>query len=171
MKSAYVYLQLYKLFDDVTPLEVDCGQLCGAACCKGEDSGMYLFPGEKAVYDLIKPDWIKIEKTDFTYTFENKSYNVPIAMCKGICDRYERPLACRIFPLTPYINKSGKLEIIVDPRAKSICRLAKAFTIDDLSPRFVRNVERASKILCANKQVRAFLEEYSRELDEFLRFF
>ena len=49
MNTAYIYLQLYKLFDDVTPVPVDCGQLCDKACCKGDDSGMFLFPGEKEV--------------------------------------------------------------------------------------------------------------------------
>ena len=31
-------------------------------------------------------------------------------MCDGTCDRYQRPLACRIFPLTPYLGKDGKIE-------------------------------------------------------------
>lgn len=171
MKSAYVYLQLYRLFDDITPIPVDCGQLCEAACCKGDDSGMFLFPGEEAVYDLLKPEWLKIEESDFTYMFKDKIYHVPIAMCSGSCDRYERPLACRIFPLTPYINHNGELEVIIDPRAKSVCRLAKAFKMEDFSRNFVKNVERVSKLLCTNKRTRAFLEEYSRYLDEFLRFF
>ena len=42
MNTAYIYLQLYKLFDDVTPVPVDCGQLCDKACCKGDDRGMFL---------------------------------------------------------------------------------------------------------------------------------
>ena len=29
MNTAYIYLQLYKLFDDVTPVPVDCGQRQG----------------------------------------------------------------------------------------------------------------------------------------------
>ena len=51
MNTAYIYLQLYKLFDDITPVPVDCGQLCDKACCKGDDSGMFLFPGEKEVFN------------------------------------------------------------------------------------------------------------------------
>ena len=171
MKSAYVYLQLYKLFDTVTPIEVDCGQLCGSACCQGDDSGMFLFPGEEAVYELLEPEWIEIEQSDFTYNYNGKEYAVPIAMCGGECDRFERPLACRIFPLTPYINNSGKREIIIDPRAKGVCRLAQGFKEEDFSPAFVKNVERTFKLLCKNKRVRAFLTDYSRYLEEFFRFF
>ncbi len=171
MKSAYVYLQLYKLFDNVTPIDADCGLLCGSACCKGDDCGMFLFPGEESVYELLEPDWIKVEQSDFTYDFDEKTYSVPIAMCSGSCNRFERPLACRIFPLTPYIDERGKLDIIIDPRAKGICRLAKGFVLEDFSPAFVKNVRRVFLLLSKNSRVRSFLEEYSRYLDDFLRFF
>lgn len=73
MNTAYIYLQLYKLFDDVTPVPVDCGQLCDKACCKGDDRGMFLFPGEKEVFNLLNPDWVRIEKTDFTYDYNGKT--------------------------------------------------------------------------------------------------
>ena len=46
MNSAYLYLQLYRLFDSITPVRTDCGGLCDKACCRGDDGGMYLFPGE-----------------------------------------------------------------------------------------------------------------------------
>ena len=61
MNSAYVYLQLYRLFDTNTPLPVDCGKLCDCACCKGEGSGMFLFPGEKEVFKLLNPNGFEIE--------------------------------------------------------------------------------------------------------------
>ncbi|MCC8161382.1 MAG: hypothetical protein LIO53_08800 [Oscillospiraceae bacterium] len=171
MNTAYVYLQLYRLFDDITPVQVDCGRLCGKACCKGDDSGMFLFPGEKEVFNLLCPDWIKIDKTDFTYRFDNKTYTAPIAMCTGNCDRYQRPLACRIFPLTPYLNEKGELEIIIDPRGKGICPMAKAFYLEDFDSAFVRNVKKAFTLLSKNRQVYAFLKEYSKYIDEFRRFY
>lgn len=170
MNSAYIYLQLYRLFDDVTPVSVDCGRLCNKACCKGEDTGMFLFPDEKAVFSLLKPDWVRIGDTDFTYEYNEKTYGVPIAMCSGECDRYQRPLACRIFPLTPYLNENGKLEIIVDPRGRGICPMAKAFNIDDFNPAFVKNIKKAFTLLCKNKRFYAFMREYSNYLDEFKRF-
>lgn len=171
MNSAYVYLQLYKLFDDITPIRVDCGELCGKACCKGEDSGMYLFPGEKKVFDLLSPKWITIECSDFSYTHKGKEKTVPIAMCDGTCDRYQRPLSCRIFPLTPYLNENGALEIITDPRAKSVCPLSKVMKKEELAPEFVRNVERTFTLLMKNREFADFMTEYSKHLREFMKFF
>ena len=86
MNSAYVYLQLYRLFDENTPLSVDCGRLCNSACCGGDDSGMLLFPGEKQVYKLINPINMRIEETDLAYSYNNKEYKTPILLCDGHCD-------------------------------------------------------------------------------------
>lgn len=170
MNSAYVYLQLYRLFDNSTPVKVDCGKLCSKACCKGTDSGMYLFPGEKKVYELLEPEWIKIEKSDFKYKYEDKEKNLFIAFCDENCDRYQRPLACRIFPLTPILNKSGSLDIIIDPRSKSICPLGQAYTLDDFEPAFLKNVKKAFTLLCKNKEFYAFMQEYSNYLNDFQKF-
>lgn len=170
MNTAYVYLQLYKLFDDITPIKADCGQLCHKACCKGDDSGMYLFPGEKKVYDLLSPSWIKIEASDFYYTAGGKKRNVPIAMCNGKCDRFQRPLACRIFPLTPYLE-NGELKIITDPRAKAVCPLAKVMSVKEYDPDFIKNVERTFTLLMKNKTFAEFMEQYTEYISEYLKFF
>jgi len=171
MNTAYVYLQLYRLFDECTPLPVDCGKLCGSACCEGDDCGMYLFPGEKAVYELLGEDNIRIEKSDFYYTYNNKEYNVGLALCDGECDRYIRPLACRIFPLTPIIDDSGKLQIITDPRAKSVCPLSKALKMTEYNERFVKNIYRSFSLLRQNPQVEAFLKAYTEIINDYNRFF
>ncbi len=171
MNAAYIYLQLYKLFDNVTPVPVDCGRLCGKACCKGDDSGMFLFPGEEEVFRLLSPDWVHVGSTDFIYEYKEKKYRTPIAMCGGHCDRYQRPLACRIFPLTPYIGESGRVEIITDPRAKGVCPLAKAYHIDDYEEYFVKNIKKAFTLLAKNRKIYAFLKEYSKYIDDFKRFY
>lgn len=171
MKCAYIYLQLYKLFDEVTPIPADCGKLCGKACCKGDDSGMLLFPGEESVYELFEPEWAKIENTDMTYTHEGKEYPVKILFCNGDCDRFVRPLSCRIFPLTPYINKDDKLEIITDPRAKGICKLAKLLDLEEYDEEFVKNIKRTFNLLLKNKRVLSFMKMYSEYIDDYKRFF
>ncbi len=171
MKSAYVYLQLYRLFDTATPLNVDCGELCNSACCHGTDSGMLLFPGEEAVYKLINPDNMRIEKTDLTYTYEGKEYKTPILFCDGQCDRYIRPLACRIFPLTPVLDEDGKIDVIIDPRAKSVCPLAKALYLEEYEKSFVRAVKKAFVLLSKNKRIYEFLKEYTEYINDFKRFF
>lgn len=170
MNSAYVYLQLYKLFDNCTPVKTDCGKICSSACCKGTDCGMYLFPGEKRVYDLLEPDWINIEKSDFKYTFNGKEKHLYIAFCNENCDRFQRPLACRIFPLTPIISENGKLDIITDPRSKSVCPLGMAFDLTDFNTQFIKNIKKTFTMLCKNKEFYAFMKEYSDYLREFQKF-
>lgn len=171
MNSAYVYLQLYRLFDDNTPLPVDCGGLCGGVCCEGEDAGMFLFPGEDAVYDVIPKQGFSIEYSDLEYDDGGRTKRTKIIFCDGDCDRFARPLACRIFPLTPVMDEDGCIDIIVDPRAKSICPLAKTMDIDEYDKDFVKAVRRAFLLLSKNRHVRAFLREYTRYINEFNRFF
>lgn len=170
MNSAYLYLQLYRLFDGITPVKADCGGLCDKACCRGDDAGMYLFPGEASVYSLLSPEWIRIENSDFSYTYNGVGKKLKIAFCNGGCDRYQRPLACRIFPLTPYLDK-GRLRVITDPRSKAVCPLGRTLGIEDYDRSFVRNVHTAFVILSKNREFKAFLSEYSRYLDDYLKFF
>ena len=171
MNSAYAYLQLYRLFDNCTPIAADCGKFCNKACCSGDDSGMYLFPGEKKVFDMLKPQWSQLDMSDLEYCCDGKIKKTPILFCNGSCDRYQRPLACRIFPLTPYIDENKKLNIIIDPRAKSICPLAYDIDISYFDRKFVKNVKRTFNVLSKNKEIYAFLDTYSRQLDEYLKFF
>ena len=171
MNAAYVYLQIYRLFDRSTPLKIDCGKLCNSACCSGDESGMYLFPGEDNVYRLLNCRWATIEDSDFTYEYSGKEKKVPLLVCDGKCDRYERPLACRIFPLTPYLEKDGSLQIIMDPRAKSVCPISRELEEDELDENFVRRVKKAFLPLMKNAEFRAFMKAYSEYLDEFKKFF
>ena len=171
MKCAYIYLQLYKLFDNSTPLRVDCGKLCGKACCDGDDSGMLLFPGEEAVYTLLEPDWAKVDETDMIYSYKGKDYNAKILFCKGNCNRFQRPLACRIFPLTPYLDASGNLDVIIDPRAYQVCKLAQLMSIDEFDQNFVKNIKRAFSLLIKNKRIYEYMKMYSEYIDDYKRFF
>lgn len=171
MKAKKIYAQAWRLLEDVTPLAVDCGQLCGAACCDDgghDDAGMYLFPYEEVMYKN-KPDWIRIEKSDFEYGDDDK--RALIAMCDGVCDRKMRPLACRIFPLTPYKKENEPLKIVMDTRAKAMCPLAKALRRDELDEKFVKAVELIFKVLEKDKCVSDFIIELSYLLDETNKFF
>lgn len=171
MNSAYVYLQLYKLFDNKTPIPADCGVLCKKACCKGDGAGMYLFPGEQKVFELLNPEWAKIETSEFTYTHDDKIKKVPILFCSGNCDRYQRPLACRIFPLTPWLDEKGRLKIIIDPRSKRLCPLSDNLSISDFDHDFIKNIEKTFHILLTNKEFYSFMRAYSEYIGEYLKFF
>ena len=171
MNSAYVYLQIYRMFDNCTPLSVDCGELCSHACCSGDDAGMFLFPGEEKVYELLKPEGFRMEISDFTYDDNGKIRKTPILFCDGRCDRYIRPLACRIFPITPILDKDGNIEIITDPRARRLCPLAKTFSVEEYESRFVRTVRKAFLLLSKNKHCLSFLRQYTEYINEFNKFF
>lgn len=151
-------LQARELLEDVTPLKSDCGDICGAACCQEPEddsiTGMALFPGEEQLY-FSKTDWYKIY-------YDSKGKN-PVLVCKGECPREQRPLACRIFPLTPYVKK-GKLSVRMDARAFDMCPLYRHGK-KGLSDQFVKAVEEAAEVLWRSARLRAFMEETSRQID------
>ncbi len=159
-KQFYEYI--YKITKDVTPLPVDCGKLCDGACCKGDsDMGMYLFPGENVMFSPAEK-WTNIKKSGFTYGNNRALF----FGCDGSCDRAMRPLACRIFPLFPYVDITGNLEIIMDPRAKSLCPLAMALDISELDPHFLRTMSYVLKLMSKNSVIFSYMFEVSRFVDE-----
>lgn len=171
MTAAQVYAEAYRLLDSVTPLgALDCGQLCGKSCCSDhgrEDAGMYLFPGEESMY-IDRPDWLRIEPSAFTYGTAHT--HTQIALCPGRCNRRLRPLSCRIFPLVPYLAKRTHMTLIVDPRARALCPLAKAFVLDEFDVCFVETVGYVMRVLSRFPAIRAFLEAQSDLLEEYLPF-
>lgn len=163
MSKEEFYNMIYSVLGNVTPLKVDCGQLCNGACCEVTDdiTGMYLFPGEEAMYKNM-PEWAKIYDTDFSC---NGKY-IDLFTCNGTCDRRLRPLSCRIFPLVPYVKKGEKMEIRMDVRGRGMCPLATAMNVEDLDSEFVKKVTLAMKLCMTNPEVREFLYALSESLDE-----
>lgn len=159
-----LYEMAYAAMGNETPIKADCGLLCGKACCRVEEeiTGMYLFPEENVMFRDM-PEGMKLYDTDFEYDYGRYA---DLLTCGGSCDRSRRPLACRIFPLLPYITPEGGLEIIVDPRGKSMCPMAKTMSAEEFDPDFAAAVRRASNIILKNRQVRLFVEKLSRQLDE-----
>lgn len=133
---------IYRLLNRVSPIDGDCGRLCGAACCTCEDSvndgsgdelGIYLYPGEEKIHSR-KEDWLDwtvedAEDYDFPDSWIGKIYFVK---CKTppICPRNMRPLQCRTYPLAPYLSEDGVLELVYnDEELPYSCPL-----IDDAIP-------------------------------------
>jgi hypothetical protein len=162
MDQKTLYLEIYKLLEQVTPLKKDCGNLCNKACCQGIDneSGMYLFPGEEEL--PYSADFIIINPVT------SQDHSRLIAICKGVCDRKKRPLACRIFPLTPYVTLKEILTIVMDPRARYLCPLARSLKRSELNPEFVTKVRQAFQLLMADAIIKEFIRVQSRLLDEFI---
>jgi hypothetical protein len=143
----------------VTPLKRDCGRVCGAACCgspEGEETGMLLFPGEKEAY-TGKEGWT-VRETAMG----------PMAVCSGHCDRDERPLACRLFPLLPVIREDGEVRAVTDLRAKAVCPLARQGK-SALDPAFTEAVREAGSLLAADEEQAAFLKKLTEEQEELKR--
>ncbi len=109
---------IYRLLNRVSPLDDDCGKLCGAACCTREDGrelGMYLLPGEDKVHDK-KDGWLKWSREraeDYEFPESWKGV-VNFVRCAGpdSCKREIRPMQCRTFPLAPHITEDGELMLV-----------------------------------------------------------
>jgi len=112
---------IYRLLNRVSPIDGDCGKLCGAACCTcseevdEETMGIYLYPGEEKIHDK-NCDWLEwtVEKAE-DYDFPDSwSGNIYFVRCKTppVCPRSMRPFQCRTFPLTPHITEEGLLVLI-----------------------------------------------------------
>ena len=157
------YSRLYQRLNNITPLRTDCGKLCRQACCQNTeaDLGMYLFPGEETVLQHV--GFLQIEPTELYYQPQKKVF---FASCQGHCERSTRPLACRIFPLTPYITAKDLLIVKYDPRAYNLCPLAENYQRSDLNSHFVRAVRQVGQMLVENADTKLFLKWLSALLDE-----
>ena len=150
-----ILAQARALFDDLTPLRTDCGLVCGGACCQpleGENTGMLLFPGEEAYYAAL-PGY-RLTGTEAG----------TLLTCSGQCERADRPLSCRLFPLLPLLREDG-IKVATDARAKAVCPLARQGKAA-LLPEFVSAVREAGRILAQDDAQRVFLLRLTAQQDE-----
>ncbi|MBR4235279.1 MAG: hypothetical protein IKR85_04365 [Clostridia bacterium] len=151
-------LSACELLRDVTPLKSDCGQLCGAACCRdnGEaGSGVWLLPGESSE----KMKWGEI----IPCVMPETKTTARMLVCRGKCVREARPFMCRIFPLSPfYSKKNAKWSVRMDRRAAALCPLF-AYGKKGLSPEFVQKAKQAVSLLASDDGYRTLLETLERE--------
>lgn len=144
------------LLQTCTPLNTDCGRFCGGACCQGDaQKGMLLFPGEEVFY-----------KGNPRYTITPLAQTLGthhplLFVCNGTCNRDERPLACRIFPLLWALNE-GELSLRIDPRARSVCPLSSS-GVCGLSQSFVTAAQKACILLLQNPDCAAYMHSLHRE--------
>lgn len=162
------FADLYSLFDPMTPLAIDCGTVCGGACCRNlaacaeeRASGMLLFPGEETFREGAFAD----RRGTVVPAGADRLY-----LCGGACRREQRPLACRIFPLFPALGQDGRIRAVYDPRAWRVCPLVKGRRYIPLERDFVRTVRKAGRIVARTHEGRAFLARQTAEIEEFNRF-
>ena len=141
---------------NVTPLKKDCGRVCGARCCRpleGEETGMLLFPGEAEAY------------TDREGWTVRHGAQGDIVVCSGTCDREDRPLSCRLFPLLPLIGDDGEIRVVTDLRARAVCPLARQGK-SALDPAFIDAVREAGELLLQSEEQAMFLDVLEEEQEE-----
>lgn len=151
-----LYSKVFDILGELTPLRVDCGQLCSGACCKGDSSiGMHLFPFEESVLKVT----------------EDKETGVRLAVCDGTCDRTKRPLACRIFPFFPTVDDRGKVYAEADMRAYRLCPLVSHIDEVEFDKRFLRALKKAGKLLAKDEACLEFMRGVTAEIDTYKAFF
>ena len=156
-----VIIQARAIIGEMTPMDFDCGCLCEKACCQPDEDGqggVYLFPGEEAL--MSSCSWCHIDAPTDSIA--------PIAMCDGPCRRDDRPLACRIFPLTP-VKSGGKWKLRMDARARAMCPLVRS-GISAVNPEFARAVLKAVRLMASDPQGEAFLEKWQALEDQYRDF-
>ncbi|HEX3047347.1 MAG TPA: hypothetical protein VHY08_21525 [Bacillota bacterium] len=157
-----LYTKAYDQFHHSTPLKLDCGTLCQRACCRGleEDSGMWLFPGEEDL--LIQEPSYKIQPIGLKL---KNGRPLQWLICTGECVRRIRPLACRLFPLSPYLNQKGILTTIIDPRSKSLCPLAGQ--PEQLQKEFIQIANRVCRQLAREPEILEFIEILTSQIEDY----
>ncbi len=161
---------IYERLDKVSPLEFDCGKLCGEICCvydsedyPNEDLALFLIPGEELMYegsDEFKVYYVDAKELDFPHSWKG---DVGLVKCRNPpkCDRKIRPIQCRTFPLVPHISKNGDFHLVIDetefPYKCPIIEKNMKFNED-----FITENYEVWKILIENPLVYDFVDKDSR---------
>ncbi len=146
MTNTELIMEAYKIIGNLTPLRSDCGRLCGAACCNGdEDTGMLLLPGEEEL--LQSAPGFTVKSAD----------GHRLLVCNGQCQREYRPLSCRIFPLA-IVNDNGRTKVIPDPRSIPLCPLYRKALDDRLDPAFKKAVKSVAKLFSQSPEMLEFMK-------------
>ena len=161
-QTALIY-KAYDIIGSLTPVKgADCGKLCEKRCCKGDEAGMLLFPGEEII--LAGITGFNIEKMVYMET-----PGINILFCDGCCKRETRPLACRIFPVAPSINKDDKdVTAVSDIRGRRMCPI---YDLKYADPKFIQAVAEAFNLLAQDKSTLDFMNLISSEINELKRFY
>ena len=164
--------QAYSYLDEITPLKYDCGQLCGALCCRdnGESDtslGMWLLPFEK-----------ELLKNEDGYVFKEAQDGTQTVSCSGKCRRNMRPFSCRIYPYYAHLsNENGKTKITIkiDPRARLSCPIARFNSHSRANIYFLACAKAAIRTLLKDEKIAEELyaiSDFLSEIEEMqLRFF
>lgn len=152
MSGRSAVLAARELLNHLTPLKTDCGRLCQGACCQGDEAtGMLLFPGEEALYEDCA--FARVVPTGFSLG----GTPAQLLVCDGRCDRKNRPLACRLFPLFLKFREDQTPVLRMDARARAVCPLTD-YGMRALDPEFKQAARRAYDLLLEDEVCAAYLK-------------
>ncbi len=152
MSETHAVLAARELLESLTPLKTDCGRLCQGACCQGDEAtGMLLFPGEEALYEDCA--FARVVPTGFSLG----GTPAQLLVCDGRCDRKNRPLACRLFPLFLKFREDQTPVLRMDARARAVCPLTD-YGMRALDPEFKQAARRAYDLLLEDEVCAAYLK-------------
>ena len=153
MNTLETVLAARKLLEEITPLKTDCGRLCQGACCRGDDAtGMLLFPGEDALYHACT--FGRVIDAEFALG----GNTAKLFVCGGACERENRPLACRLFPLFLRFKEDGTTKLRMDARARQVCPLTD-YGLSALNPEFKQAARAAYDLLLKDASCCAYLKD------------
>ncbi|MBC7342350.1 MAG: hypothetical protein H5U02_07850 [Clostridia bacterium] len=171
--SSSDYEHIYRLLDHVTPLDYDCGILCGKACCNPAypGTGIYLLPNEDSMFSRHE-DWLEWEEHqaaqyDFPPSWTGR---VLFVRCTRPCHREQRPIQCRTFPLAPHLLHGQKLVLIKEVLSLPYqCPILKQDI--PLSPNFAPALYEAWSLLNQTRLIHDLLvyDSRKRERNRWLR--
>jgi len=158
----------WSILEDITPLkDQDCGQLCQAKCCSDwkKDIGIYLYPGEECMVcrndNTFSWEIHSSEDYEFCPSWQGEYY---FLRCSGHCNRLNRPLQCRLFPLAPLLMPSGKLAMFMPEEYLEVCPLIEK-GIAGLNPEFISSCLAVWRILLKDRNIYDDVLWQNRNLD------
>lgn len=155
---------------EVTPLAFDCGTLCGHLCCidHAPDVGVYLLPGEIALFDGTE-DWLTWQHhgtRDYEFAPSWETHGViPFMKCHALCRRDGRPFECRTYPLAPHLGPDGSLQMRYAPWAYGVCPLTLDYPLEALQPAFIRAAAAAWTLLMQDPDLLDHIRWVSAQID------
>ena len=163
--------RIYERLDEVSPVDFDCGKLCGEVCCvydaedyRNEELALYLLPGEELMYeDSPEFELYFIDSSEIKYPHSWKG-QIYLVKCKNPpkCDRSIRPIQCRTFPVIPHIDKNNHFYLIFDESQYPYeCPLIKENI--DLNEDFIYETYKVWRLLLKNKLIYDLVDMDSRK--------
>lgn len=166
-----LYQKIYDLLDKHPVSEKDCGEYCGKACCcytvpDDTEAGMELLPGEEEIFPLesewLKPRFLTGSLYDYPPEWGSNTGCIQIR-CLRPCPRGERPVNCRLFPLTVYAENDRYYLIVAEGLTEYSCRLIEEPEL--INPEFITSAKEAADLLLGIPKFRQLVDWDSKQIE------